>query len=80
MGQQLNIMKVNGIQVPYWSPDFCTEGADGLIGANAQILELGSMLVDGVITPYWSADTCGDKYGNVPLPLNALPSDLPTIL
>ena len=80
MGQIENTMKVNGVPVTYWSPDFCTAGADGLVGANAQILELDYMLVDGVMTPYWSADTCGDKYGSVPLPLNALPSNLPTIL
>jgi hypothetical protein len=55
-------MKINGVEVPYWSPTFCEEGADGLVGAGERILTLPYQTVDGVQVDYWSADTCGDKY------------------
>ena len=62
MSQEILYMKINGVEVPYWSPTFCEEGADGLVGADERILTLPYQTVGGVQVDYWSADTCGDKY------------------
>ena len=66
MGIEVRYQKVNGVETPYWVPVFDTNGADGLIGADARILEIESMQVNDVQTPYWIPDTDGTKYGGTP--------------